>query len=235
MPPGNWRKEVRMTAIEKLTEERDELRNARIERILMAAYSLFSHKGIDAIAMTDIAKQAEIGVASLYRYFETKDEIAIRTAMWAWECQKKMIIPTLSTSDYARLDGYTQIEQILKLFVLLYQTEPDFFRFIYFFDAYVICQQILPERLLPYQGVIQSVQTIIASAIRKGTEDGSISQEYKSNTDELYFSLMHTFFSTAQKLSLSGKMLKMDESNDSVLQLQLLSRLLLCGLKGGRE
>ena len=73
-----------MTAQEKLAEERDGQKNARIERILLAAFSLFSHNGFDAIAMTDIAKDAEIGVASLYRYFATKDEIAIRTAMWAW-------------------------------------------------------------------------------------------------------------------------------------------------------
>ena len=70
-----------MTAVEKLAEERDELKNARMERILLSAFSLFSHNGIDAIAMTDIAKNAEIGVASLYRYYATKDEIAIRTAI----------------------------------------------------------------------------------------------------------------------------------------------------------
>ena len=74
-----------MTAQEKLAEERDGQKNARIERILLSAFSLFSHNGFDAIAMTDIAKEAEIGVASLYRYFETKDEIAIKTAIWAGE------------------------------------------------------------------------------------------------------------------------------------------------------
>ena len=105
-----------MTAVEKLAEERDELKNARIERILLSAFSLFSHNGIDAIAMTDIAKNAEIGVASLYRYFATKDEIAIRTAMWAWESQKKMVIPILKAADYENLNGYGQLAQILKLF-----------------------------------------------------------------------------------------------------------------------
>ena len=80
-----------MTAVEKLAEERDELKSARVERIMISSFSLFSNKGIDAIAMTDIAKHAEIGVASLYRYFETKDEIAIRTAIWAWESRKKVI------------------------------------------------------------------------------------------------------------------------------------------------
>ena len=220
-----------MTATEKLAEERDGLKNARIERILLSAFSLFSHKGIDAIAMTDIAKNAEIGVASLYRYFETKDEIAIRTAIWAWESQKKVIIPMLQGEDYNKLDGFNQLEQILKLFFKLYEGEPDFFRFIYFFDSYAVCQQISPERLLPYQEVILSVRKIIADAIHKGLEDGSISPRYKESEEELYFSIMHTVFSTSQKLSLSGKMLQMDEKNDGVLQLQLLGQIMLNGLK----
>ena len=220
-----------MTAQEKLAEERDGQKNARIERILLAAFSLFSHNGFDAIAMTDIAKEAEIGVASLYRYFETKDEIAIRTAMWAWESQKKLIMPILNDTGYYTKSGIEELEEIFDLFCKLFQNEPDFFRYIYFFDAYIVCQKIDSERLIPYQEVIQSVQTVIGNAIHKGIEDGSISKKYKDNEKQLYFSLMHTLFSVSQKLSLTGKMLKMDETNDGVQQLKLLSKILLGGIK----
>ena len=220
-----------MTAVEKLAEERDEIKNARIERILLSAFSLFSHSGIDAIAMTDIAKNAEIGVASLYRYFETKDEIAIRTAMWAWESQKKVMLPLIKDSGYEQKNGLNQLEEIFMLFCKLYQNEPDFFRYIYFFDAYVVCQKIEPERLIPYQQVIQSVQEIIEKAIHKGIEDGSISDRFREQENQLYYSLMHTLFSTSQKLSLSSKMLKMDEENNAVQQLQLLGKIFLGGIR----
>ena len=220
-----------MTAVEKLAEERDELKNARIERILLSAFSLFSHEGIDAIAMTDIAKNAEIGVASLYRYFETKDEIAIRTAIWAWESQKNVILPILKDSGYENKNGRQQLEEIFALFCKLYQNEPDFFRYIYFFDAYVVCQKIDAERLLPYQTVIESVQEVIESAIHKGIEDGSIAGVYRNCEKQLYYSLMHTLFSTTQKLSLSSNMLNMDKENNAVEQLKLLGEILSGGLK----
>ncbi len=220
-----------MTAQEKLAEERDGQKNARIERILLAAFSLFSHNGFDAIAMTDIAKDAEIGVASLYRYFATKDEIAIRTAIWAWENQKKMILPILDDSGYYNKKGIDQLSEIFELFCKLYQSVPDFFRYIYFFDAYVVCQKIDSERLLTYQEVIQSVQIIIGNAIHKGITDGSISSDFKGNEKQLYYSLMHTLFSASQKLSLSGKMLQMDEINNDVQQLRLLGKILIGGLK----
>lgn len=220
-----------MTAQEKLAEERDGQKNARIERILQAAFSLFSHNGFDSIAMTDIAKDAEIGVASLYRYFATKDEIAIRTAIWSWENQKKMILPLLDDSGYYQKKGLDQLSEIFDLFWKLYQTVPDFFRYIYFFDAYIVCQKIDSDRLLIYQDVIQSVQKIISDAIFKGIEDGSISIKYKGKEQQVYYALMHTIFSATQKLSLSAKMLKMDELNNDVQQLQLLGNILLGGLK----
>ena len=220
-----------MTAQEKLAEERDGQKNARIERILSASFSLFSHKGFDEIAMTDIAKEAEIGVASLYRYFETKDEIAIRTAIWAWEKQKKILLPILEDSGYYEKKGIEQLEEIFDLFIKLYQNEPDFFRYIYFFDAYVICQKISSDRLIPYQSIIENVQKIIFNAIKKGLKDNSISKEYKDCEKSLYYSLMHTFFSTLQKLSLSGKMLMMDKENDEIQQLKLLAKILTGGLK----
>ena len=220
-----------MTAQEKLAEERDGQKNARIERILQSAFSLFSHNGFDSIAMTDIAKDAEIGVASLYRYFATKDEIAIRTAIWFWENQKKMILPLLDDSGYYQKKGLDQLSEIFDLFWKLYQAVPDFFRYIYFFDAYIVCQKIDSDRLLIYQDVIQSVQKIISDAICKGIEDGSISIKYKGKEQQLYYALMHTIFSATQKLSLSAKMLKMDELNNDVQQLQLLGNILLGGLK----
>ena len=220
-----------MTAVEKLAEERDEHKNARIERILLAAFSLFSHNGFEAIAMTDIAKEAEIGVASLYRYFATKDEIAIRTAIWAWENQKKIILPLLDDSDYYNKMGLNQLEEIIELFIKLYQNQADFFRYVYFFDAYAVCQKIESDRLIPYQKVIESVQKIISDAITKGIKDGSISSKYKTQKKELYYSLMHTLFAATQKLSLSGKMLNMDKSNDEIQQLKLLGKILIGGLK----
>ena len=67
-----------MTPKEKHQEEQNELKTSRINRILESAFNLFSEKGIDTITMNDIAATAEIGVASLYRYFETKDEINVK-------------------------------------------------------------------------------------------------------------------------------------------------------------
>lgn len=220
-----------MTAKEKLNEERDEIKLSRMNRILENAFILFSEKGIDTIAMTDIAKKAEIGVASLYRYYETKDEIAIRTAIWAWEKQKQSIIPEISNQDFESLSGLLQVEKIITLFIELFEKEHNFFRFIYFFDSYVVRTQITPERLSDYEKMIETVEIIVKKSIEKGLDDGSINGKYKNQINELYFTLMHTIFSITQKLCLSGNMLNMDKIISGKIELETLKGILLGGLK----
>ncbi|MCR4734874.1 MAG: TetR/AcrR family transcriptional regulator [Treponema sp.] len=220
-----------MTPKQKYSEEKDELKNARMGRILEAAFLLFSEHGIDTIAMTDIAKKAEIGVASLYRYYETKDMIAIKTAIWAWENQKKNILPDIENESFSGMKGLEQINAICKMFGNLLENQTDFLRFIYFFDSYIIRQKIEAEKLTEYEEIIKSVQTIVAAAIHKGIEDGSINIKFKDCENTLYFTLMHTLFSIVQKLSLSGKMLYMDSESPTKSQLELLTKILIEGLK----
>lgn len=220
-----------MTALEKLAEERDEQKNARIDRILAAAFQLFSSAGIEPVAMTDIAKKAEIGVASLYRYFSTKDEIAIRTAIWAWEEQISEIYPSINNDEYTNGNGLFRLSIIFSLFKKLYISQPEFLRFIYFFDSYAVNSGIKQERMIEYENVIGKVQMIVADAIKLGLKDNSINKKYIDKTEDLYFTLMHSFFSTAQKLTLSENLLAMNEKSKGSDQLDLLSELLLNGVK----
>ena len=220
-----------MTALEKLAEERDEQKNARIDRILAAAFRLFSSAGIEPVAMTDIAKKAEIGVASLYRYFSTKDEIAIRTAIWAWEEQISEIYPSINNDEYTNGNGLFRLSIIFSLFKKLYMSQPEFLRFIYFFDSYAVNSGIKQERMIEYENVIGKVQMIVADAIKLGLKDNSINKKYIDKTEDLYFTLMHSFFSTAQKLTLSENLLAMNEKSKGSDQLDLLSELLLNGVK----
>lgn len=220
-----------MTAKEKYLEEKDELKSARINRILESSFLLFAEKGIDTIAMTDIAKKAEIGVASLYRYFSTKDEIAIRTAIWIWEKQKEILLPVLESTEYKEMKGINQIEKILSLYIFLFKEQSDFLRFIYFFDSYAVRTKVSSERLKDYESMIQSINSYVVSAINKGLNDKTINSKYSNEKDKLYITLMHTMFSATQKLTISGNMLNIDSAASGIDELQSLSNILIQGLK----
>ena len=220
-----------MSQIETLEEEMDPQRNARIEKILSSAYELFSKRGIEDVAMTDIADRSKIGVASLYRYFETQEILVVRTATQVWETQMENVLPSLLRPKYKNSNGYDQLQEIFALFIRLYEKETDFLRFIYLFDAFAVKEKIPKEAMANYEAKILLVKQIISDAIQKGFDDGSIGEKYKPYGEMLYFTLMHTFFSVAQKLSLSGKMLDMDTKKNGSIQLKLLADVLLSGLK----
>ena len=125
--------------------------------------------------MTDIAAKAEIGVASLYRYFATKEEIAVQTSIWAWERQKSIILPQLLTDTFNDANGITQLSIIFSMFIKLYEDQVKFLRYIYFFDSYAVRIKMEKERLMDYEKTIESTKNVIAASISKGIEDKTIS------------------------------------------------------------
>ena len=202
------------------------------EEILDIAFDLFSTRGIYSVSMADIADKAKIDISTLYSYFETKEILAVKTATLAWSERVDDVLPSLLKSKYQNANGYTQLEQIFALFVKLYETQTEFLRFIYLFDSFAVREKIPREMMVNYEIGILKVKQIISEAIQKGINDGSINSTYSKSGDLLYFTLMHTFFSAAQKLALSGKMLDMDSQMNGSAQLKLLAQLLLDSLKG---
>ena len=67
--------------------ELENFKNQKMEEVIASALKVFLKKGIDSTKMTDIAAQAEIGVASLYRYFKTKPEIVVEAACILWQVE----------------------------------------------------------------------------------------------------------------------------------------------------
>lgn len=212
----------------KRQNELDEMKSKRIAHILDKALDLFSEKGIDVIAMTDIAEASEIGVASLYRYFKTKEELAIQCARHHWEKLGGPIMKQLELEDYTTASGFYQISRIFNIFTDLFEENRTFFKFIYYFDAFVNRNNISQERLSSYDMTIGKTKDVICDALKKGFSDGTINEKWKKEgTEHLYFTVMHSLFSMAQKLSLSENMLEKNRDSNSQSQLELLSRIYL--------
>jgi AcrR family transcriptional regulator len=47
------------------------------ERILDAAYELFSRRGIQAVGVNEVVERASVATATLYRHFHSKDELVL--------------------------------------------------------------------------------------------------------------------------------------------------------------
>lgn len=64
-----------------IKERREREKNERRESILRAAIQVYDKEGYHAITMEKIAETAELGRATLYLYFKTKDEIFIHAIL----------------------------------------------------------------------------------------------------------------------------------------------------------
>lgn len=222
-----------MTPKEKRQQEQSDIKEKRIEHILDCAFRLFAENGLDSVTMNDIAKEAEIGVASLYRYFVTKEELAIQCATQIWNARVYDFSELFSDQDYLDKNGLEQLAVIFSIFCEMFRSNRDFFRFIYFFDSFIHRNNVATDSLSKYEYSIGDSKDIVISAIQKGFNDGSIRKELNAGDggEMLYFTITHSLFSMGQKLSLTEEMLNMDRNVPGTVQMQLLSRLLIQSLK----
>ena len=205
------------------------VRELKINHILEKAFELFSKEGIDNVTMNNIADKAEIGVASLYRYFSTKEELAIQCATKMWQIEKEKANGFFTTQEYLEKSGIAQLHSILSYFEDSFDSTQDFYRFIYYFDSYIKRQNIESNNLKEYENTIQEITEIAFKSIEKGFFDGTISFP-NENIQALTLTITHSVFSLTQKLSLSGGMLTQDISNPPKNQLEILKKLILASL-----
>ncbi|MBQ3903851.1 MAG: helix-turn-helix transcriptional regulator, partial [Eubacterium sp.] len=57
---------------------------AKREAMLEEGFRLFAEKGIEAVSMQEVANAAKLGVATLYRYYNTKLALVIAIGARRW-------------------------------------------------------------------------------------------------------------------------------------------------------
>ena len=200
--------------------EMDNQKGKRKEQVVLAAIEVFKQKGIVNSKMTDIATKAEIGVATVYRYFNTKSELVIAAATTLWEEKISILFNKFDEPTFMELNGADRVRTILNIFVSVYQKYPEFISFLEHFDNYIIKESIPLENLENYEIIIMDTKLAIFHAIDKGKKDGSI----KSNMDNdaFYITITHSLMSLSQKLILRGNILRSDSDIKGDTQLKLL-------------
>lgn len=85
------------------------------ERILTAAYDLFSRRGIRAVGTEEVIERAGVAKATLYRHFATKNDLALAVLQRREEVWTHGLI-----EEKSRELGDTPEEQLLAIFDVLH-------------------------------------------------------------------------------------------------------------------
>lgn len=213
----------------KRKRELDSQKEKRREEIIQVAIEVFKEKGIENAKMTDIAERAQFGIATVYRYFKTKTELAIAAAIWLWDEEMNILNDMFHQADFLELGALERVRRILEVSLDIYHNHQDLLRFLEQFDNYIVKEQIPLEKLENYEKSIIDMKYAMFDAIEHGKKEGSI----KDNIDLeiFYITITHSLMSLSQKLILRGKILNSNNKVEGDDQIKLLIDMALSYIK----
>lgn len=204
-----------------------ELKKNNISAATDAACELFREKGIDDVKMTDVARKAKIGIASLYRYFDTKEKLVIACAVRMWKNVIGCIMPNICTQEYSGFSGFEKIKRIIGVYKTLFDEHKDFVKFVARFDSYCLNNSVETDELAEYEKMFATLYDDFCEAFDLGIADGSIRGDVDRRA--YYLTCNHALMAVAQKL-VSGEILEQDNFADST-EIDVMSDIFLSYIK----
>ena len=199
------------------------LRDAKMNFIVDVATSLFIKRSINDVTVRDIALEAGVGEATIYRYFSRKETIVLQCTM---KLQNEV------NQYYFNLDeGKTGLDKIAifyNSFLEIFKDKPYYYNFIKDFDAFMISQSDTAP-LSQYEKGLDEFKNSFFSAYQLGVQDGSITP--MKNIDVFYFATTHSLLELCKKLSSNKALLTQDKTLKKSAEIQCLINIILKSLK----
>lgn len=205
---------------------------ARRERLLEAGFRLMSARTIEAVTLQEIADEARIGIATLYRYFKAKPDLVIEIGTNIWKRYYEEV-----EKEYARLNGPAmdaaeELEFFLDSIIELYRSRRDVLRFNRNFDTYVQHERCTAAQMRPYNDAVAVFAKKFHTVVRKARADGSL--RIPVSEPRLFVNLLYTMLSVAGKYA-EGLVYPPDGERDMTDELEAIKRMILDSLTGGRR
>ena len=141
------------------------LKDAKINFLVDIATDLFMCRSVNDVTIRDIAISAQVGEATLYRYFGNKQNVVIQAAMK---------IQGIVSEDFFKLEkGKTGFEKLVLFYQSYYEIfskHPEFYKFLSEFDAYMAGEH--SDAINPYENAIDSYKGFYMQAYELGLKDG---------------------------------------------------------------
>lgn len=160
------------------------LKEMKKNLIIEAALELFLEKSISDITIKDIAINIEVGEATIYRYFENKENIIL---LCAERLEKKVFDEYFDLSKYKT--GYEKIVEFYNNYLYIFKSHPNYYRFINEFDAFMLSKSNI--NLDEYASIIDKFKDIFMDAYNEGISDNTI-----SNIEDIEI----TYYATSKSL-----------------------------------
>ena len=165
--------------------------------LLKKSYELFTKKNIETVSMIEIARECGYGTTTLYRYYSTKPKLVVAVSTWAWSEFTRGSRQRLASGDWERMTAAERFAFFLDTFLDLYRDHRDLLRFNQFFNVYVRSEEIPPEQMSPYIGMVRQIIEQFHATYAKGQSDGTLRTEVPEQ--EMISAAIHLMLAAATR------------------------------------
>lgn len=198
------------------------IKDAKVDFIVDVSKELFLQNGIASVTIKDIAKSAGVGEATIYRYFNKKQNIIIAVALKL----EKEVLSNFGTFNKARC-GYDKLVYFYNCFLDIFNKRLDYLRFVSEFDS--IFSKEEDKALDEYEKNIFSFYEIYIKAYEEGLMDNSV--RVQPDIELFYFSTTHALLGLCKKLAYEKEILNQDLSIDPRKEIISLIDIILFNLR----
>ena len=197
---------------------------ARREAMLTEGFRLFSEKGIETVSMQEVADACHVGIATLYRYYNTKLALVIAIAAWKWEEYTETVREQRQSRGIETMSAAERLDYYLSFYVDLYRNWKDLLRFNQSFNNYVQHEGATGEQLAPYLSSVSGLSGFFHELYEKGREDGTIRTDLPE--DKMFAATSHIMLAVAVRYA-QGLLFSAEREEDRTEEFELLKRALL--------
>lgn len=197
------------------------IKDAKTNFILDEALDLFLERSISEVTVHDIAVRANVGEATIYRYFSTKLNLVCAAATKL----EKQIFETYFNLNRAE-NGWGKLELFYKTYLKIFTLHREFFKFINEFDAFMLSEGKTDNN--EYASGLDMFKQLCSEAYAQGLSDGSITAV--SDWNVFYYSTTHALLELCKKLS-SADIVRQDLSANKEEEIATLTDIILFKLK----
>lgn len=191
----------------------------RDERILQAGFRIFAKNTIERVTMNDVAREAGVGIATLYRYYNSKPALVIAISTKAWE---EYIVSRGDVSFDEKKTAKKNLEFYLESFLDLYRNHKDILRFNQFFNVYVQSEALKAPDMKSYNKMIHGLAERFHHIYLKAEQDKTLRTD-RSET-EMFSTVTHLMLAAVTRYAVG---LVYNEGTDPEKELELQKEMLL--------
>ncbi|MGN0308812.1 MAG: TetR/AcrR family transcriptional regulator [Lachnospiraceae bacterium] len=201
----------------------------RRQQLLTAGFDLFSRYGIEAVSMQMVAQTADVGVATMYKYYQNKLNLVIAISAGVWENVWKEVLQTIGLEALGGLDAYQLVEYYCDSIISLYKERPEVLCFSANYKNYICREGASQEQLQLQLDALKPIGILFHRKYEEAKVEGSIRTDI--GEQELFTTLTLTMLGMAERYA-QGIVWADNHAGSYVKELLYLKEMMLTWVKG---